>query len=89
MPPRFIAEPFPPVDQVEFGEILGRFVVENDVGTEAFRQVASILFRETKGNVKHLLEVMRRIGVYQGQKEAWRTEGYALSSSWVLSYRVG
>jgi hypothetical protein len=91
MPPRFIAEPFPPVDQVEFGEILGGFVVENDVGTEAFRQIASVLFRETKGNVKHLLDVMTRIGVYQGQQqgEAWRTERYALSSSRVLSYRVG
>jgi hypothetical protein len=91
MPPRFIAEPFPPVDQVEFAEILGQFVAEGDVGTETFNQIASVLFHEAKGNVNQLLDLMTRIGVYKGQQqgESWRMERYALSSATVLSYKVG
>jgi hypothetical protein len=94
MPPRFIAEPFPSIGHVEFAEILGQFVVGGDVRTETFDQIASVLFRETEGNLNQLLDVMTRIGVYKSpekspeQEEVWRTERYALSSSRDLSYRA-
>lgn len=91
MPPRFISEPFPSVDQAEFSEILGQFVAENDLGSQAFGQITSVLFRETRGNVKQLLDVMMHIGVYQGPQKPllWKPETYPLSSSSSLSYKAG